>query len=428
MKPETTPRHPSWWVPSLYFAEGLPYVMVMTVSTIMYKNLNISNTELALYTSWLYLPWVIKPFWSPLVDIFRTKRWWIVAMQFLIGVALAGVAFTIPTSFFFQVTLAFFWLMAFSSATHDIAADGFYMLALSEGDQSLYVGIRSTLYRAAMILGQGVFVYAAGKIAEANNNDFVMSWSLSFGAIAVIFLLFGAYHLWALPRPAIDVPTVNPEKGVVATFVETFVTFFSKPGMLVATLYLLFYRFAESQLVKMASPFLLDTPEKGGLGFLTSDVGLIYGTFGILGLTIGGIVGGIVAAKGGLRKWIIPMAAAINLPNIVYVLLAFFPTNNFFVVTAAVVIEQLGYGFGFTAYMLYMMYVSQGEHKTAHYAFGTGLMALGMMIPGMWSGKLQAILGYQHFFLWVMIATIPSFLLAWLIRGIPESYGKKENV
>jgi len=427
VKAATASRHPSWWVPSLYFAQGLPYVMVMTVSTIMYKNLKISNTELALYTSWLYLPWVIKPFWSPIVDIFRTKRWWIFTMQFVIGVALAGVAFTIPTSFFFQVTLAFFWLMAFSSATHDIAADGFYMIALSEGDQSLYVGIRSTFYRAAMILGQGLVVFAAGKIAEANNNDFTMAWTLAFAAIAAIFLLFCFYHLWVLPHPETDAPNSNPQKGVVATFVETFLTFFSKPGILAATAYFLFYRFAESQLVKMASPFLLDTPEKGGLGLLTSDVGLIYGTFGILGLTIGGIVGGIAIAKGGLRKWILPMAFAINIPNIVYVLLALFPTNSFFVVTAAVVAEQLGYGFGFTAYMLYMMYVAQGEHKTAHYAFGTGLMALGMMIPGMWSGWLQDLIGYKFFFIWVMVATLPSFLMAWLIRDVPASYGKKES-
>lgn len=420
-------RSPWNWVPSLYFAEGLPYVVVMNVSVIMYKNLDVSNTEIALYTSWLYLPWVIKPFWSPLVDVFRTKRWWIVSMQLLIGAAFAGIALTIPTSNFFQYTLAFLWLMAFSSATHDIAADGFYMLPLDSHEQSWFVGIRSTCYRLAMITGQGLLVMLAGKL-EHRGLD--VAWSMVFYGLAAAFCILGLYHWKMLPRPAGDRPSQESEPGsskvvgMIDDMIESFVSFFKKPHIIITLLFLLLYRFSEAQLVKLASPFLLDDKEVGGLALSTEEVGFVYGTVGIIMLTIGGILGGMVGAKQGLKFWIPWMVLAINLPNAVYVFLSQVQPESQLIVNLAVAVEQFGYGFGFTAYMLYMLYVSQGDHETAHYAICTGIMALGMMLPGMVSGWLQEMLGYRHFFIWVMVATLPSFLVCWLVQ-VDADFGKK---
>jgi len=606
-------RSPWFWVPTLYFAEGIPYVIVMTLSVIMYKRLGISNADIALYTSWLYLPWVIKPLWSPIVDILKTKRFWIIIMQLVIGVGLAGVAFTIPVDRFFQYTLAFFWLIAFSSATHDIAADGYYMLELSTGDQAFFVGIRSTFYRFAMLTGQGLLVILAGsletftglqplkvevtaqpstpeavqfnpekfqafskegetyfvsenqltipigtvegsaadsifhvvnawniannfypadekvdvnekiswwhssvsqplehalkrlfkteepelsdevgnfailpirlskepepgqvlvlnfgyekgdksiklvreyryefskknwdkpafavvqldsKLSKPTTASFIgrsgnisLAWSIVFMVIAAMFVLFFIYHRFILPRPVSDVPNKAEGSGVITEFLKTFASFFQKKQIGVAILFMLLYRLAESQLVKLASPFLLDAREVGGLGLTTGDLGLVYGTAGMISLTVGGILGGVVASRNGLKYWIWWMAAAINLPNLTYLLLSWFTPESLWYVAAAVVVEQFGYGFGFTAYMLYLIYISQGKYQTAHYAITTGFMALGMMIPGMISGWLQEIIGYQNFFIWVMICTIPIFLVLPFIK-IDPAFGIKKK-
>ncbi len=593
-KADKRAKGPWLWVPSLYFAEGIPYVMVMTLSVIFYKRMGISNTEIALYTSWLYLPWVIKPLWGPVVDILRTKRFWILIMQLCIGAGLAGVAFMIPVDRFFQFTLAFFWLLAFSSATHDIAADGFYMLGLSKGDQAFFVGIRSTFYRLAMLTGQGLLVILAGyfeaktglpevevmvqaveettatdfnpellsfdpeagetyfltaeeiRIGTANiteaeakglvaavdgwNSDhgfypaeegagkeaagdaaedateqklvgnvaytwFRLStkpeegenivlnfsfdkgdknialarsyrfefneknwdvpafavfkldpklekattasfsglsgnirfaWTMVFIVVALLFAGFHIYHRFALPRPAADVSNRSGEGGFMKEFFATFADFFRKKNIGVILLFLLVYRLGESQLVKLASPFLLDSREADGLGLTTGDLGLIYGTIGIIALSIGGILGGIAASRRGLKHWLWWMVAAMNLPNLVYVFLSYAMPSSLWVVASSVAVEQFGYGFGFTAYMLYMIYVSEGKHKTAHFALTTGFMALGMMIPGMVSGWLQELIGYQHFFIWVMICTIPSFILIPFLKIDPK-FGKKES-
>jgi len=577
------------WVPSLYFAEGIPYVMVMTLSVIFYKRMGISNTDIALYTSWLYLPWVLKPLWGPVVDILRTKRFWILIMQLFIGAGLAGVAFTIPVDRFFQFTLAFFWLLAFSSATHDIAADGFYMLGLSKGDQAFFVGIRSTFYRLAMLTGQGLLVILAGyfeaktglppvevnvmaveeattaafnpqelsfvpegegtyfvspeeiRIGTANtteaeakslvlavdewnnehgfyeleeNSEEVLAesseslpagnvgytwfrlstrpeegenivlnfsfdkgdksislarsyrfefneenwdvpafavfkldpkltkvtsasftglsgnirfaWTMVFVVVALLFAAFHIYHRFALPRPAEDVSNRSAEGGFLKEFLATFADFFRKKNIGVVILFLLVYRLGESQLVKLASPFLLDSKEANGLGLTTGDLGLIYGTIGIIALSLGGIIGGIAASRRGLKYWLWWMVIAMNLPNLVYVFLSYAMPSSLWVVASSVAVEQFGYGFGFTAYMLYMIYVSEGKHKTAHFALTTGFMALGMMIPGMVSGWLQELIGYQHFFIWVMICTIPSFILIPFLKIDPK-FGKKED-
>jgi len=609
-------RNPWAWVPSLYFAEGIPYIVVMTVSVIMYKRMGISNTDIALYTSWLYLPWVIKPLWSPVVDLLKTKRLWIVIMQIIIGAGLAGIAFTIPVPNFFQYTLAFFWLLAFSSATHDIAADGFYMLGLSKHDQTWFVGVRSTFYRIAMITGQGILIIIAGyiestsglpsvnltvntktnietssiinpasfNIAESNNDLFIIShpteitigtkpiqkskadslisfakdwnskngfyidetknqdasktleppswweknvssnlaafikkhfgdkvkentktdntgnigsvyfhlskkpekdqkiivtfgresgdnsisliegerfifnsnnwnkpavaliqidpklkyettaffkaragniplaWTITFFVLAGLFIVFFIYHKFILPYPVDDKPV--KAGNIFSEFFRTFALFFKRKNIGYILGFILLYRFAEAQLIKMASPFLLDAQEAGGLALSTGQVGFVYGTVGIIALTLGGLLGGFVAAKNGLKFWIWWMLVSINLPDLVYVYLSYTQTTNFLVINICVAVEQFGYGFGFTAYMLYLIYVSDGEHKTAHYAIATGFMALGMMLPGMFSGWLQEIIGYKHFFIWVCIATIPGFIITKFISIDPE-FGKK---
>lgn len=425
MKKATT-RNAWAWIPTLYFAEGLPYVIVMTVSVIMYKRLNISNTDIAFYTGWLYLPWVIKPFWSPIVDNLRTKRFWIFSMQLLVGGGLAGVAFTIPMSHFFQYSLAFLWLMAFSSATHDIAADGFYMLGLSKHDQAFFVGIRNTFYRFAMLAGQGPLVILAGHL-ESISSKTSWAWSITFFIMAAMFLAFSLWHWLILPYPASDEKHQQKStKEVMAGFSETFASFFKKEGIGVALVFLLVFRLGEAQLAKLASPFLLDDFSKGGLGLTTSDIGFVYGTAGIIALTLGGILGGIAVSHHGFKKWLWPMVLAMNLPNLVYVFLSYAQPQNLEIVTASVVVEQFGYGFGFTAYMLYMIYLSDGKHKTSHYAICTGFMALGMMIPGMISGWIQETVGYQHFFIWVMLCTLPGFVVVNFLKIDPK-FGIKEK-
>jgi PAT family beta-lactamase induction signal transducer AmpG len=418
--------NPWAWVPTLYFTQGLPYVIVMTVSVIMYKRLGISNTDIALYTSWLYLPWVIKPLWSPVVDLLKKKRWWIIVMQLLVGAGLAGVAFTIPVPDFFQFTLAFFWLLAFSSATHDIAADGFYMLALDEGEQSYFVGIRSTFYRIAMLAGQGLLVILAGYF-EVRTGNIPLAWSITFGILAVLFLVFFIYHRFLLPRPSSDLGTLQTKEGnVLEEFFNTFITFFKKKNIGPALAFILLFRFGEAQLVKLASPFMLDAREIGGLGLTTGDIGLIYGTIGIFALTLGGILGGLVASKKGLKYWLWSMAFAMNIPNLVFVYLSYATPQSMWLISGSVALEQFGYGFGFTAYMLYMIYFSDGKHKTAHYAICTGLMALGMMIPGMISGWIQEIVGYQNFFIWVVLCTIPGFVILKFLK-IDPTFGIKKK-
>ncbi|MDR1984946.1 MAG: MFS transporter [Prevotellaceae bacterium] len=607
-------RNPWAWIPTLYFAEGVPYVVVMTVAVIMFKRLGISNTDIALYTGWLYLPWVIKPFWSPIVDLLKTKRWWIVIMQLIIGAAFGGIALALPLPIFFKASLIFMWLLAFSSATHDIAADGFYMLSLSEYQQSYFVGIRSTFYRVATITGQGILIIIAGSLESwtglspveinvtANNNirnelvlpaapniqalsendelgfivtssdiqistlnitlhefdsiknivelhnkeagfistnnsnekqedenktdgwwtrniskplgnwlkntfnpkkiadnekslvgnvavvgimlnkkpdenkeivlnlqlkkdsdiklvsgerlvfnskncnevayvlmqvdkkavsaddvlkgtsgNIQLAWSILFFILSGLFIVLFIYHKFILPRPASD----KAAAGSGMMFKEFFITFkmfFTKKNILLVILFLLLYRLGESQIVKMASPFLLDTRTTGGLGLTTGQLGLIYGTIGIFMLTVGGILGGLAASKKGLKYWLWPMALGINIPHLVYVYLSYAQPNSLLIVGTCVAFEQFCYGFAFTAYMLYMLYVceSSGVHKTAHYAICTGFMALGMMIPGMISGWLQECIGYQNFFIWVIICAIPGLLPVLFVKVDPK--------
>lgn len=419
--------NPWSWIPTLYFAEGLPYVIVMTVSVIMYKRLGISNEEIGLYTSLLYLPWVVKPLWSPAVDVKSTKRNWVIFTQLILAFSFFGIAVVLNTSSFFILSLVFLWLTALSSATHDIAADGFYMLGLSQKDQSFFVGIRSTFYRFAMIAGQGLLVVAAGWLEGGNNaskDEVQFAWSVTFVIAAALFIAFAGWHKLIMPKPINDKPAAKGNGNAVKNYFASFVEFFKKPGIGLSIAYLLIYRLGEAQLSKMIGPFLLDSREAGGLGLTTEDVGFAYGTVGIIGLVAGGILGGVLTSRDGLKKWIWIMVAAINLPNFVYLYLSVFQPGSIIIITSLITIEQFGYGLGFAAYMLYMIYISEGEFKTSHFALCTGFMALGMMLPGMISGYMQQWLGYEMFFLWVILSTLPAFIVTAFLK-IDPSFGKK---
>lgn len=433
MKKLTSP----WaWIPTLYFAEGIPYVAVMTISVILYKQMGLSNADITFYTSWLYLPWVIKPLWSPLVDLVKTKRWWILIMQLLIGAALGGVAFTIPTNFWLQGTLFFFWIMAFSSATHDIAADGYYMIALDEHEQSLFVGIRSTFYRLATIIGSGVLVMIAGALQERFGQSIPLSWSLMFYGACALFVALWLWHSAVLPRVKDGATTVVPvgkkqclepeaeQKSMLGLIVDFFTKFPVKETV-IGIFFMLLYRMPEGLLAKVSALFLVDNTSVGGLGLTAEQYGLVQGTVGVIGLTLGGIIGGICAGVGGLKKWLWPMVCAITLPDAVYIYLSYCQPDNLYIVNACVFVEQFGYGFGFTAYMLYLIYYSRGNYKTSHYALCTAFMALSMMIPGLFAGQLQEAVGYQSFFLIVMACCIVTFIMAALIKIDPE-FGKKK--
>lgn len=416
-------KSPWAWVPSLYFAEGLPYVIVNVLSVTMFKRLGMPNAELALYTSLLYLPWVIKPLWSPVVDVLRTKRWWILVMQALLALSLLGLSLSVPSRSY-ALMLTIFYLTAFASATHDIAADGFYMLALSTHTQSLFVGIRSTFYRIATVFGQGVLVVIAG-LQETRLGDIPRAWEMTLlGCSVLLFVLF-LWHRLSLPAPECVRPAAKQAQPL-QDIGRSVVTFFRKPGIVVAMLFLLLFRLPEALSVKMLTPFLLDPSAQGGLGLSTADSGLVYGTVGVIALTLGGILGGLAAARFGLKKCLWPMALSLALPCGVYLYMALCQPSSLWVVYLCVAADQLGYGFGFTAYMLYMMYFSDGEFKTSHYALCTAFMALSMMLPGMAAGFLQEKLGYTGFFALVMLLCLATVAVTFMIKVDPD-YGKKEN-
>lgn len=438
--------HPWAWVPSLYFAEGIPYFIVNVISVTLFKRLGMSNGDLALYTSLLYLPWVIKPLWSPVVDVFKSKRWWILVMQAIITVSFALLALSVSPDVF-GLSLVIFYVIAFASATHDIAADGFYMLALSEQEQSLFVGIRSTFYRISSVFGQGVIVVVAG-LLEERMGSIPSAWNVTLLLCGALFALLTLWHCRSLPkvernlagehdsdRKAADAGTMEaraademPElcvpaggkpavhRGGWGDMWRVWKTFFMKDGVWLALAFMLLYRLPEALSVKMLTPFLLDPPEAGGLGLSTAQSGLVYGTAGVIALTIGGILGGVYAARKGLRKSMWIMALSLALPCAVYLFLALTQPEQMWIVYACVVLDQFGYGFGFTAYMLYMMKFAEGEFVTSHYAICTAFMALSMMIPGLFAGWMQEALGYVGFFIIVMICCLATVFVTLFVR------------
>lgn len=436
-----TNRNPWLWIPTLYFAEGIPYFIVNNISVIMFNKMGVPNGEMALFTSLLYLPWTIKPLWSPFVDIIKTKRWWTIAMQIVMSIAFVLIALTIPKPdaatiaaqatpvSMFKFTLILFIITAFASATHDIAADGFYMLALTHDKQSFFVGIRSTFYRISSIFGQGVLVFIAGVFEK--KGSIPAAWIITMAVTAIMFTAITLYHTFAVPHPADDVPhisddTANKGGQIIKEFGRAWVTFFKKPMVWLAIIFMLLYRLPEAFLLKMINPFLLDSVDKGGLGLATQTVGVVYGTIGVFCLTVGGIIGGIAASKWGLKKSLWPMAACMTLPCLTFVYLGFAHPTNLVIISICVAIEQFGYGFGFTAYMLYMMYVSEGEFKTSHYAICTAFMALSMMIPGMFAGYLQEALGYTNFFLMVILCCVATLFVTFFVKKkVDANYGRK---
>lgn len=434
---------PMFWVPTLYFAQGIPYFIVNNISVLMLAKMGVPNGQMALFTSLLYLPWMIKPFWSPFIDIVKTKRWWILTMQMIMAAAFILLTLTVPAPdaatiasgqtpiSLFYITLLLFVVTAFASATHDIAADGFYMLALSQSLQAAWVGWRSTFYRLASIFGQGVLVWIAGTI-EKESGNIPMSWRITLLVTAVLFSAITIYHTFFVPRPASDASVLgsSSEKVSASTifseFGRTFKTYFTKPGVVLAIVFMLLYRLPEAFLIKMCTPFLVADQAVGGLGLSTQDVGWIYGGVGVFFLTAGGILGGTFASKVGLKKSLWVMAGFMTLPCATFVYLSMFQPTNILAICTSLAIEQFGYGFGFTAYMLYMMYFSEGEFKTSHYAICTAFMAASMLLPGMVAGYIQEAIGYANFFIMVMICCIATLIVTYFVdRKIDPNYGKK---
>ena len=422
-------RNPWAWIPTLYFAEGLPNVIVTTLSVVMYMQLGLTDAEVGLYTGWLALPWVIKPLWSPFIDLLKTKRWWVLTMQALIGAALAGIAFSLPTVFWFQATMCFFFLIAFCSATHDISADGFYMIELDEHNQTKFVGLRNTFYRLAIIFVNGFLVMLAGVLQVMFRNQIRFSWALIFYGLAGIFIGLWLYHSRLMPTPKEDVQTERTVGEVTHELKNMFRTFFTKFGVretVIVMLFLLFYRFPEALLNTMTKTFILRPNSQGGLGMSPQEYGLANGTVGLIGLLLGGIIGGILVSRDGMKKWLWPMVCAITLPDAVYIYLSYSLNSDIVMVSSCLFVEQFGYGLGFTVLTLYMLLYSQGKFKTSHYSICTGISYLGLMLPGMVSGYLKDLLGYRHFFIVVMACCVITFLVTDYLKIDPD-FGKKEK-
>ena len=422
-------RNPWAWIPTLYFAEGLPNIIVTGLSVVMYMQMGLTDAEVGLYTGWLALPWVIKPLWSPFIDLLKTKRWWVLTMQALIGASLAGIAFSIPTAFWFQATMCLFFLIAFCSATHDISADGFYMIELDDHNQAKYVGLRNTFYRLAIIFVNGMLVSLAGILQVVFRGQIRFTWALIFYGLAGLFIGLWLYHSRFMPRPKEDVHTKRTLTEVTSELKKMFITFFQKfdrRGTLIVMLFLLFYRFPEALLNTMTKTFMLRNNYAGGLGLSPQEYGLANGTVGLIGLLLGGIIGGILVSRDGMKRWLWPMVCAITLPDVVYIYLSYSLNSNLVVVSSCLFIEQFGYGLGFTVLTLYMLYYSQGKYKTSHYSICTGISYLGLMLPGMLSGYIKDMVGYRMFFIIVMVCCAITFAVTAFLKIDPD-FGKKEK-
>jgi len=413
-------------VPSLYLAQGLPYAVVMSLALVLYRDLGVSNAQIAWITGWMYLPWVIKPLWSPLLVLVASERRWTLWMQGAISLSFAIIALLLarPWPDWLIIVIGIMWIIAFASATHDVAADGYYLRALDQDEQARFVGVRSLAFRVAMLSVSGVFVALIGLLFERTEDPFDV-WAQAFALLAIGLALLALWHAFALPRCEEGPERASPQSMPFGVMLRKAITqyrvviadFFSHPDLLPILCFLLLYRFSESQLLRLIVPFLMDGPERGGLALSHAELGFGYGGLGVVALSLGGLLGGYSIARWGLRRMIWPMAWCLNLPNLAYAVLAWHPQLDKFWVYAAITIEQLGYGFGFAAYLVFMLRVAQGRHPTAHYALCTGLMALGMMIPGMPAGWIQSSIGYPGFFIWVLISAIPSMIaVAWIAR------------
>lgn len=427
------------WIPSLYFAEGVPYFAVNSLAVLLYTQMDIPIKEMAFFTSLLSLPWVIKPFWAPIVDIFFTKRKWVIGMQLAISIALGAIAFFLSFSSFFIFTLIVFFFLAFFSATHDIAADGFYMLGLTHHQQASFSGLRNTFYRISNLFTQGAMVGLSG-ILISRAFTVRQAWIIVFIILAILFFCIMLFNNVFMPKPLED--TYRAEKNikdVITDFGNTFKVFFTKKHIIVAIAFMLFYRLPEALLTKLTMPFFKASKAEGGLSLDNESIGLAYGTVGVIALLAGGIIGGICIGRGGLKKWLWWMALSLTVPSGFYCYLAMVQPESLLLISIGIGIEQFGYGFGFTAFMLYLIYFSEGKYKTSCYAFCTGIMALGMMLPGMATGwiydKLSNLVlwggpdkpqGFINFFWFMMICCLATFIVCSLVH-IPADFGKKRN-
>lgn len=414
------------WIPTLYFASGLPYHAITSISDIMYKDMGISNSQIALYTSLLLIPWTIKPLWSPIVEMISTRRKWTLAAQLLLAICFAAIAIVIPSKHFLLLTLTAFFVGAFVSSTHDIALDGFYMLSLTQEKQSFFSGIRNTFYRIATVFSSGILVMLANKFGHAMGSD-KLAWSATFAITGIIMLALWFCHTKAVPAPESDISRKTTSlRSAFDNYGDIIKSYFQKPGIWQAILFLLLFRFPEAQLGKIGKLFLMDNVADGGLALDKGEIGFVYGVLGVIGLIIGGIAGGICISRKGLRYWLWPMVVAISLPDAVYIYMSSALPGNMTIISSCIFIEQLGYGFGFTAYTLYMIYFAQGKYPTAHFAISTAFMSLGMMLPGMFAGKLQEWMGYENFFVWVTACTLITFIVSAMIK-IDPGFGKRQN-
>ena len=416
-------RNPIYWVPTVYFAMGLPFVALSMVSVLMFSDLGISNARIAFWTSLIMLPWTLKPLWSPFLEMFKTKKHFVVITQLVTGISFALVALSLPLPDFFTYSIAFMGIIAFSGATHDIAGDGVYLTELSSSEQAKYIGWQGAFYNLAKILTNGALVYLAGELK--NSIGVVEAWMSIMGICSLIMVCIGLYHIRILPSGGAAADNVRTTKDALHMLGEVICTFFRKKHIIWYICFIILYRFAEGYAMKIVPLFLKAPVTDGGLGLEVQEIGLISGTFGAGAFIAGSILGGYYISHFGLKKVLFSLCCAFNIPFVVYFLLAMYQPTELSLIGAAIVLEYFGYGFGFVGLMLFMMQqVAPGKHSMAHYAFATGIMNLGVMIPGMMSGYLSDWLGYHNFFIWVLIATIPSFLVTYFV---PFTYPDAKN-
>jgi len=413
IKKDISQKHPGFWVPTLYFAEGLPFVAIAAASSLMYKNLGISDAKIAFWTSLILLPWTLKPIWGPVLEMFKTKKYFVVATELITGITFAIIAFSLPLPDFFKYSIALLAVIAFSGATHDIAADGVYINALTLKQQAQYAGWQGAFYNIAKVLSGGALVFLAGQLEIS--IGIVKAWMTVIGVFGAIMVALSIYHIRLLPTGGVNKEVKSLSEGF-NTLWDVIKTFFQKKFIYWGIAFIILFRFAEGQAIKIVPLFFKAAREFGGLGLTTSQIGIVYGVFGAIAFVSGALLGGYFVASRGLKKSLFILCCFFNIPFAVYAFLAITMPTNLYIIGSAVVCEYFGYGFGFVGLTLFMMQqIAPGKYKMAHYAFATGIMNLGMMIPAMLSGLISDWLGYRHFFIWVLIATIPSFLMTWFV-------------
>lgn len=407
-------KHPVRWVPTTWFAMGLPFVALASASSILYKNLGVSDSKIAFWTSLIMLPWTLKPLWGPFLEMYKTKKFFVYSTQIFTGVLFGLVALSLHASSFFSISIAILAIIAFSGATHDTAADGVYLNELDARQQAQFVGWQGAFYNIAKIVSGGLLVYLAG-IFE-NKIGIVNAWSIVMLLYGAIMILLGLYNRMVLPSGG-EAKTVHSAREAMATLKDVIISFFQKKYIWFGLAFIVLYRFAEGQAIKITPLFFKASRAEGGLGLSTEQIGMLYGVFGAAAFVLGSIAAGYFVSNKGLnRKTLLLLCAIFNIPFAAYTYLAIALPENLYVIGAAVAVEYFGYGFGFVGLILFIMQqIAPGKYKMAHYAFASGLMNLGFMLPSMISGMVSDYLGYKEFFIWVLISTAPSFLVTWLV-------------